>query len=492
MVTQPHEVLHCLGFQHNWKDVPGGNPIEYGDPYDMMGNQFFLFSFDNKTFPRAGVGLNAPNLYKTGWIPEDRVYTVTGKPSWTTSIRLVALSRFEEPGYLAIRWETKEKVFFFEFREPDRWDQGIPSACVLVHELRSKYAVGQTRFRSCKNCNTMFEAGAAACPAGDLHAVNQSVLYRIETNLSGDSRETDWTACKDCLCIYWKPDPGNCAAHPGRGHTPPAPGEMHLGFRLSGEDSSESGWRRCKKCSVLTNSYRPGLNTCPAGGMHYHGESVAYKVNTTGSVTGAGIAAFAPCTKCNSLTNIDFGACPSTRSWHDFSGSFDYGFKKGQDDSGQDGWKVCKRCHSFVLSKFPGICITQGPHDTSSPDTYTVQGDGATTGQDGWACCYNCVALFFAPFGGSCYKQGAQHDKKFSFFPYRVGNYGDDKVYWVGSELYPSNSPRILGGSFKEGDVELSASTLVPDKHSVNVYVGGGLPPQITAHMPDLPLNSPP
>jgi hypothetical protein len=53
-----HETGHCYGLAHSWSANPD---VEYGDPWDIM-SAMRVRAFDNKDYPPAGPGLNAPTL----------------------------------------------------------------------------------------------------------------------------------------------------------------------------------------------------------------------------------------------------------------------------------------------------------------------------------------------------------------------------------------------------------------------------------------------
>jgi hypothetical protein len=96
-------------------------------------------TFDNKSgYALAGPGLNAPTLYKLGWLASDRVMKYIATPtSSAVTLDLVALNVPETQGYLMVLIQSTSHVYTVEFQRPIAWDAGTIRDGILIHELRS-------------------------------------------------------------------------------------------------------------------------------------------------------------------------------------------------------------------------------------------------------------------------------------------------------------------------------------------------------------------
>jgi hypothetical protein len=135
-----HETGHSLGFLlEGMASTPNGD-VSYGDPLDIMSeNNAFQFP---APFFRAGPGMNAPNLFRAGWISVDRVRTLDVYGSY--DITLAAVNYPNEAGYLMTRVLAFGLIFTVELRHPSAWDQGISQAQVFIHVMRQDepYSIG--------------------------------------------------------------------------------------------------------------------------------------------------------------------------------------------------------------------------------------------------------------------------------------------------------------------------------------------------------------
>src|SRR6185369_12545232 len=78
---------------------------------------------------------NHPNLQRLGWLPDDRIKTVIpGTPGGT--IQLVALNRPDVKGPLMVKIAAPGRTITVEFRKRFKWDRGLPSDSVIIHEVR--------------------------------------------------------------------------------------------------------------------------------------------------------------------------------------------------------------------------------------------------------------------------------------------------------------------------------------------------------------------
>lgn len=123
-----HELLHTYGLLHAHNDT--GN--SYGDGYDIMGGMPNL-SYTG-TYERTGVGVNAYNLKKLGFLPGHRIRTLTeGNTKKTVRLNLAAVTRPESNGYMLVQINRKngDKVLV-EFRDNKDWDRGFASPGVMI------------------------------------------------------------------------------------------------------------------------------------------------------------------------------------------------------------------------------------------------------------------------------------------------------------------------------------------------------------------------
>jgi hypothetical protein len=96
-------------------------------------------TFDNKSgYAPAGPGLNAPTLYKLGWLTNDRVLKYIATPtSSAVTLDLVALNVPGNQGYLMALIQSSNHAYTVEFQRPIAWDAGIIRDGFSIHELRS-------------------------------------------------------------------------------------------------------------------------------------------------------------------------------------------------------------------------------------------------------------------------------------------------------------------------------------------------------------------
>jgi len=145
-----HEMLHGYGLPH--AHCVGVNPPapnwDYCDPWDIMGPGVaaytpksegrIMYATSADHFAPLGPGPCAPNLQRLGWMPEDRVKTVTSAmPTPAGTIKLAALNRPDVKGYLMVKIAGPGGVRTVEFRQPRKWDRGLSSDAILIHEIRA-------------------------------------------------------------------------------------------------------------------------------------------------------------------------------------------------------------------------------------------------------------------------------------------------------------------------------------------------------------------
>ena len=82
-----------------------------------------------------GPGLNAASMDALGWLDPSRVRTTSGD-SIHVPVRLRPLHRRDLQGFLAARLGQ----YYIEFRDKDRWDQGISEPVVFVHRFDDSHS----------------------------------------------------------------------------------------------------------------------------------------------------------------------------------------------------------------------------------------------------------------------------------------------------------------------------------------------------------------
>jgi hypothetical protein len=136
-----HETGHLFDIDHSYdestrKRKPWSAPGEYYDQYDIM-SATNVFSHLHPRFDSRGPLLCAANLDLMEWLPASRVWREPIRDSFSECFDLVPLGHPEIPGYLA----ATIGGYHIEFRTKDRWDEGIPRAGVLIHDVSGTNAI---------------------------------------------------------------------------------------------------------------------------------------------------------------------------------------------------------------------------------------------------------------------------------------------------------------------------------------------------------------
>lgn len=148
-----HEMGHTLGFpQEGMAAGLAGQPDKaYKDPLDIMSQQgWFESTTDFPDFWRVGPGMNAPNLFRAGWIPNDRVLNLMGSIGKEThyqrhEVPLAAVNYPDVSGYLIALVVIGDHTYTAELRHDSGWDRSLPQPQVFIHEIRNEdepYSIG--------------------------------------------------------------------------------------------------------------------------------------------------------------------------------------------------------------------------------------------------------------------------------------------------------------------------------------------------------------
>jgi hypothetical protein len=143
-----HEGGHGLGLNHSFStnfeylNVWWAQIAEYDDPWDAMswGNAFRVPT----PFGDGPPWMIAYNLDRMGWLPRSRIVNSGADGRQRATVTLAALGHPEAPGALVVRvpFDTTDPMRYYtiEFRRKTRWDAGIPSDTILIHEVRRHWA----------------------------------------------------------------------------------------------------------------------------------------------------------------------------------------------------------------------------------------------------------------------------------------------------------------------------------------------------------------
>ncbi len=134
-----HETAHSLGWDHSWDNTQrraGGGPGEYWDFWDIM-SAMNVHTFAHPQGRDSGPEMNAPYKTRAAFIPPQRIVRLVPSfdlQTWHASI--AAINRPEGNGALMVRIGNDDRNYYtVEYRMPGGWDQGIPRATVLIHQV---------------------------------------------------------------------------------------------------------------------------------------------------------------------------------------------------------------------------------------------------------------------------------------------------------------------------------------------------------------------
>ena len=411
---------------------PGGgahNHAGSGDYTMFVNGSDMNGSFnDNKIHAPAGRGINAPTLQKMSWLEDDRIFTYKISPSGGLStVKLVALNRAEDSGYLMAKVLTSDQVYTVEFRGTTGWDGGIGKDTVLIHELRSNYTTGQRNWKWCNKCQGLTYSGSAVCPAGDVHDHSKSANYSLAWDGSG---QTGWKWCTKCQALSFTGSPENVSTCPAGGaHNTNS--SANYGLQLNNSKAEgQKDWKWCCKCQGLTFAASSTIGPCSVGGVHDHSGSGNYTLAWGASI---GQDQWRWCSKCQGLAYDGYSVCAAGGA-HTHVGSGDYSLPLDDPTaSGQDKWKWCSKCYGLAYAGNPslGPCPAKGNHDHCGSGNYTLlSGVGSDNGQNKWSWCNKCQLLAYSGNGTGLCPAGGHHDHTGSG-DYTLANFGADRAFLI-------------------------------------------------------------
>jgi hypothetical protein len=279
---------------------------------------------------------------------------------------------------------------------------------------------GQTNWRYCRKCQSMFYDGYAAkgtCPVGGAHASSglNFVLQHDAFFKVYDVQQDKWRYCDKCFALHFDgfATSGRCAV---QGHV--AAG-LNFSLRHDVNDPGQDQWRYCSKCSSMYyDGYRP-KGVCPQGGEH---AAAGFNFNLPHDVPGDGQGQWRYCSKCHGMFYNGYptkGVCPQggehLASGYDFRLPHDVPFKAF--DSRQDQWRFCRNCFGLFFEGFEpdGVCPAAGHR--AQGYNFFLQHDSPGGGQDAWRFCSKCYQMFYDgyPTKGTCPVGGPHTASGFDF-----------------------------------------------------------------------------
>ncbi|MBK8446016.1 MAG: hypothetical protein IPL41_04785 [Micropruina sp.] len=141
-----HEMAHGYELGHSfsndltYQNATWSQPGEYDDMWDQMSAQH-VYSVNNGTFGETGVGLNAFNRDKLGWLPSNKVRTFGSGGETSATVRLAPLQSRTRSGSLLVRVPFNPGDLFnyytVEYQQKKGWSRAIPKSTVLIHEVKN-------------------------------------------------------------------------------------------------------------------------------------------------------------------------------------------------------------------------------------------------------------------------------------------------------------------------------------------------------------------
>jgi hypothetical protein len=138
------EMGHGYGLDHSRMQ---GSNADYQDQWDSMSTMSNTFRVGDPNYGARGPGLNAWNMRSRGWLDESRIWKpASSGADFSETLQLRPLHQRNLPGYLGaeIPGVAGHSAYLVEFRVPEMWDAGLPSAVVLVHRFSGAEESGQS------------------------------------------------------------------------------------------------------------------------------------------------------------------------------------------------------------------------------------------------------------------------------------------------------------------------------------------------------------
>jgi hypothetical protein len=414
-----HESGHGFGLDHAFGTDRTGDfandkrPGVYGDWTDIM-SWARTAAFLDPLYTVAGAGLSPPTLYKLGWLSPGDIATVVppASPNLITLRPVYDATSGSNPRMIQVIDAGQGWIYTAEYRAPlSYWDQGIQSARVVIHAMRTLYEAGQGGWRWCANCEGLIYAGQTACPAGGVHDGSLSEDYWPSLNAGSGAGQTNWRWCRNCCGLFFAGNATSGACPAGGTHD----GSQSGDYELPSTGVGQSNWRWCKKCQGLAFGGSAISGVCPAGGLHDQSDSANY-VLYTGSGSNRQNK-WRWCNKCQGLYYAGLGACLGG-DVHKFSGDDYAPVHDLAGAAGQAGWRYCRKCYGMAFndgSRPPGACAAGGVHDHSTSGNYVIPRDAETeAAQRRWYLCTKCSALNYVDTqrGPGVCSAGGNHQPK--------------------------------------------------------------------------------
>ena len=141
-----HEMGHGYDLDHSfsndltYQNASWSQPGEYDDMWDQMSAQH-VYSVNGGTFGETGVGFNAFNRDKLGWLPMNKVRTFGSAGETSATVRIAPLQARTRSGSLLVRVPFNPGDLFnyytVEYQLKSGWSRGIPKSTVLIHEVKN-------------------------------------------------------------------------------------------------------------------------------------------------------------------------------------------------------------------------------------------------------------------------------------------------------------------------------------------------------------------
>ncbi|MDQ1731368.1 MAG: hypothetical protein QOK10_1527 [Pseudonocardiales bacterium] len=141
-----HEMGHAYGLDHSYsndltyQNASWSAPGEYDDMWDEMSAQH-VYGFNTTSFGNGGVGFNAFDRDKLGFIPMNRVLTFGANGVGSSTVTLAPLQVPAASGPLVVRvpFDPSDPFHYYsvEFQRKVGWSQGIPADTVLIHMVQN-------------------------------------------------------------------------------------------------------------------------------------------------------------------------------------------------------------------------------------------------------------------------------------------------------------------------------------------------------------------